>query len=420
MHSASLADLAQRLEKASGDAEIRRLSPGLRCALQITSGADAFTLVLDEGKVHVVRGDAPGDLRMQLPQDVLNRMFGVPPPPRHQGFTALQIANPQVRFEGDPLLVAQARAALERLFEIALDAPVHAARRRARSLSQIRGRYDRLKCADADYDIYSDVAGSPSNPPLIFLHTAGADARQYQAQLSDVALADLYHIHAPDLPFHGRSLPPLDWDGASYSLDGKRYVDWICAYLEQVVQRPAILAGCSMGAAATLLVAARRPDLLCGVIAIEPPFLSRGRINRGQNDVAVHAGLHNGAFIRGLMAPTSPEACRRRAAWIYSQAAPGIYQGDLHFYSIEFDGARTAPLVPAAELPVILMSGGYDYSATPEDGRRLAGLMPGARHIVMPELGHFPMTEHPDLFAHYLDEAIAQIDSMGMRPQHHL
>ncbi len=39
------------------------------------------------------------------------------------------------------------------------------------------------------------------------------------------------------------------------------------------------------------------------------------------------------------MSPLSPESDRRRAAWIYSQGAPGIYGGDLAFYSDEFDGA---------------------------------------------------------------------------------
>lgn len=419
MTSDALADLARRLQAASTDVEIARLSPGLNCSLKIVSGADAVVLVLREGEVEVARDDRPCDLVMRLSLDVLGRMLQVPPPPRHQGFMALQIANPEVVFEGDPLLVAQARSALERVFELALVAPVHEAEPRIRALSQVKGFYNSLVCSEAAYDVYSDAAGDSSLPPLVFLHTAGADARQYLGQLSDVALASRYHIHAPDLPFHGRSLPPLDWDGASYKLDGNRYVGWVCAYLEQVIKRPAILAGCSMGAAVTLLVAARRPDLLRGAIAIEPPFQAKGRINRGQNDVAVHAGLHNGAFVRGLMSPTSPENYRRRASWIYSQSAPGVYQGDLHFYSMEFDGALTAPLVHADELPVVLMSGCYDYSATPEDGARLAELMPGSRQIVMPELGHFPMTEHPDLFANYLDEALTHISAGTSSSSHH-
>src|SRR3712207_7469655 len=53
-----------------------------------------------------------------------------------------------------------------------------------------------------------------------------------------------------------------------------------------------------------------------------------------------------------------------------SQGAPQIYTGDLAFYSDEFDGAVVAPRIDAAQTPVALLCGTYDYSATPEDGAR--------------------------------------------------
>jgi pimeloyl-ACP methyl ester carboxylesterase len=164
-----------------------------------------------------------------------------------------------------------------------------------------------------------------------------------------------------------------------------------------------------MGAALALLLAAERPDLVAGVIAIEPPFRSKGRRNPFQHHVGVHAGLHNAAFVRGLMSPTSPLDSRRRAAWIYSQGAPEIYAGDLAFYSDEFDGAEVAPRIDAARTPVSLLCGTYDYSATPEDGGKLAALIPGADLRVMEGLGHFPMCEHADLFRPHLLAALAHV-----------
>lgn len=402
-----LAALAGRLEAASGDPELTRLSPGLAVALAIRAGEARAVLRIAAGRVEPAGADASAEIEMHLGEGVLEKMLQVPPPPRHQGFTALQIANPDVTVEGDDLVIARARAALERLFELALAAPELAAPRRTRRTEGIAGRRVTLDCAEGPLEIHTDIAGRKGAVPLVFLHTAGADARQFEAQMADSALGETHELHAPDMPFHGRSMPPLGWDGAPYALTAERYLDWVRAYLAQVVGRPAILAGCSMGAAVTLVCAARAPELLRGVLAIEPPYRAKGRIHRGQNDVGVHAGLHNGAFVRGLMAPTSPEGYRRRAAWIYSQGAPGVYQADLGFYSLEFDGEETAPMVDARRLPVVLLSGAYDYSATPEDGARLCALMPGARQIVMPDLGHFPMTEHPDLFAGYLDQALA-------------
>lgn len=396
-----------RLLAADGDAELARLAPGLAVTLCLACGPERRAFALSDGRVRAAPAEG-ADIVLSLTPEVLSRLSEVPPPPRHQGFTALQIAQPGARCEADPLRLAQARAALERVFECALAAPVRPAPRRARALSALRGRYHALQGAEGVHEVYADTAGQ-GPVPLVFLHTAGADARQFQAQLSDVALGEAFAMHAMDLPFHGRSLPPLDWDGAPYTLSAERYAGWVIAYLEQVVGAPAILAGCSMGAAITLEIAARRPDLLRGALAIEPPYQATGRVNRGQNDVAVHAGLHNGAFVRGLMAPSSPEGYRRRASWIYAQGAPGVYQADLGFYSLEFDGARTAPRVDAQALPVVLLCGHYDYSATPEDGARLAALMPGAQCVTLPDLGHFPMTEHPDLFAAPLEKALAFI-----------
>ncbi|WP_199523100.1 alpha/beta fold hydrolase [Pararhodobacter sp. CCB-MM2] len=396
--------LTARLLAMSGDAELARLSPGLEVSLAVDCDGARVVIGLASGAVTRVDADS-GDLTLNVTPEVLARALQTPPPPRHQGFTALQIANPEVSFSGDPMLLAQARAALERLFEGALAAPTLPATPRPRDLTAVSGRYVRLDTPEGPLELYADRAGS-GETPLVFLHTAGADARQFQAQMSDLGLGQRFAMHAPDMPFHGRSLPPLDWDGAAYVLDADRYAGWVIAYLEQQVGRPALLAGCSMGAAITLEIAARRPDLLQGALAIEPPFKATGRVNRGQNDVAVHAGLHNGAFVRGLMAPTSPESYRRRASWIYAQGGPGVYQADLRFYSLEFDGAVTAPRIDAQALPVVLLCGAYDYSASPEEGARLEALMPGAVRIVMPQLGHFPMTEHPDLFAAPLDEAL--------------
>lgn len=158
-----------------------------------------------------------------------------------------------------------------------------------------------------------------------------------------------------------------------------------------------------MGAGMAMVLAGARPDLVRGIVAIEPPFQSKGRRNAYQHHVAVHGGLHNASFVRGLMSPTSPEADRRRAAWIYSQGAPGIYTGDLAFYSEEFDGALVAPRIDAAKTPVALLCGTYDYSASPADGAKLAALIPGAKLDVMEGLGHFPMCENPNLFRqHFL------------------
>jgi pimeloyl-ACP methyl ester carboxylesterase len=204
-------------------------------------------------------------------------------------------------------------------------------------------------------------------------------------------------------------MPPDTWDGGPYTLTSAIYRAWVSDFIETVIKAPALIVGGSMGAAIALVMAAERPDLTRGVVALEPPFQSKGRRNPFQDHVGVHAGLHNSAFTRGLMSPTSPLPRRRAASWIYTQGAPGVYRGDLAFYSDEFDGAQVGPRIDTARTPVALLSGTYDFSATPEDGARLAATIPGALHLVMEGLGHFPATEHPALFRPHLMKGLAHV-----------
>ncbi|MDP3257400.1 alpha/beta fold hydrolase [Bosea sp. (in: a-proteobacteria)] len=398
--------LRARIAAATGDAELRRLGAGLHAVLRVEGAGDDILLRLDDGVV-VFEGTAAPDIVLSAAEADWARLLTLPPPPRFQAFTALAIANPAFTLSGDPLVIAQARAVIERLFELVTLSPAAPAPAVERRMSQIEGRYHRVALPESAAEIHVECAGS--GRPVLFLHTAGADSRQFHGQLADVALAAEWRLMAPDMPFHGRSMPPEGWQGEPYRLSGQRYLGWCTAIIEQVIGEKAIVAGGSMGAALALLLAAERPDLVAGVIAIEPPFRSKGRRNPFQHHVGVHAGLHNAAFVRGLMSPTSPIDSRRRAAWVYSQGAPEIYAGDLAFYSDEFDGAEVAPRIDAARTPVSLLCGTYDYSATPEDGAKLAALIPGADLRVMEGLGHFPMCEHPDLFRPHLLAALAHV-----------
>lgn len=401
--------LRARIAAATGDPELRRLGAGLVAVLRIEGAGDDILLRLDDGAV-VFEGRAAPDIVLSAADADWARLLTLPPPPRFQAFTALAIANPAFTLSGDPLVIARARAVIERLFELVVLSPAAPAPAVARRMSQIEGRYHRVVLPEGAAELYVESAGS--GRPILFLHTAGADSRQFHGQLADVALAAEWRLVAPDMPFHGRSMPPEGWQGEPYRLSGARYLGWCAAIIEQVIGEKAIVAGGSMGAALALLLAAERPDLVAGVIAIEPPFRSKGRRNPYQHHVGVHAGLHNAAFVRGLMSPTSPIDSRRRAAWIYSQGAPEIYAGDLAFYSDEFDGAEVAPRIDAARTPVSLLCGTYDYSATPEDGAKLAALIPGADLRVMEGLGHFPMCEHADLFRPHLLAALAHVGGL--------
>jgi pimeloyl-ACP methyl ester carboxylesterase len=72
--------------------------------------------------------------------------------------------------------------------------------------------------------------------------------------------------------------------------------------------------------------------------------------------------------------------------------------------------------IDTARCPLFLLSGEYDYSATPDETRDLARRIKGAEATIMEGLGHFPMSENPERFiAHLLPvlERIAGLTKTG-------
>ncbi len=73
-------------------------------------------------------------------------------------------------------------------------------------LEPILGRYLHLDFQGRPYRVYFEEAGA--GIPLLCLHTAGADGRQFRHLLNDAAVTARFRVIAFDMPWHGKSLPP--------------------------------------------------------------------------------------------------------------------------------------------------------------------------------------------------------------------
>ena len=70
----------------------------------------------------------------------------------------------------------------------------------------IIGRYISINVNNEVFRIYVEEAGE--GIPLICLHTAGSDSRQFRHILNDKEITKKYRVIAFDLPWHGKSNPP--------------------------------------------------------------------------------------------------------------------------------------------------------------------------------------------------------------------
>jgi pimeloyl-ACP methyl ester carboxylesterase len=273
----------------------------------------------------------------------------------------------------------------------------------------IVGRYLRIELDGRRHRLYVEEAGQ--GIPLVCLHTAGADNRQWRHLLTDAEITRHYRVLAFDMPWHGKSLPPAGWQDEEYRLTTQGYIDLVMTFIRTLgLERPVVL-GCSIGGKIVLELARLQAPAFRALIGLEsadyqaPWYDDTGWLHRPD----VHGGEVSGAMMSGLIAPQSPSETRWDTLWMYMQGGPGVFKGDLFFYRADGDFRDRVAEIDTTACPLYLLTGEYDFSCTPEDTQRTAAKIKGARVSIMREIGHFPMSEHPAQFRRYLLPVLDEI-----------
>jgi pimeloyl-ACP methyl ester carboxylesterase len=274
------------------------------------------------------------------------------------------------------------------------------------------GRYLHLDYAGRHYRLYFESAGE--GIALVCLHTAGADGRQYRGLLNSAAVVSRFRVIAFDMPWHGKSSPPAGWQDEEYRLTADDYTGLIMAFIDALgLDRPVVM-GCSIGGRVVLHLALRHPRAFRALIGLESsahvdPYYDTSWLHRAD----VHGGEVAAGAVSGLVAPQASAADRWETLWHYMQSGPGVFKGDLYFYGVDGDVRAEIGRIDTAQCPLYLLTGEYDYSCTPEDTLAVARAVPGADVTIMKQLGHFPMSENPDLFLSYLAPVLEEIHARG-------
>lgn len=346
-----------------------------------------------------------------------NNFFHLPPPPSFQNFFGMLMRVPSANVTGSELAMAQSAHLTRRILEIgravANGVPTtelsEAAKPQARGSkkSSFTAGYVAIEVDGEPVDVYYEERGQGHD--VLLLHTAGADGRQYHDLMSNDTLTANHRLIAFDLPGHGRSDPFPNRVIGGYSLTTDLYASTVLAVVDALHLSSPVVSGSSMGGEICLELAYRASDSLGGVIACEASEKVNGRKVAWAKHPLVNESLFVPEWIYGLMAPQSPEEYRRKVWWGYSQGGFATFAGDIDFYSGDWDGTDRVSLINTEACPVVMMTGEYDYSCTPAMSEATAARIPGATFWPMPELGHFPMTENPELFAVHFARALKEI-----------
>jgi pimeloyl-ACP methyl ester carboxylesterase len=270
------------------------------------------------------------------------------------------------------------------------------------------GRYVHVEIDGTPHRIYFEEAGQ--GIPLVCLHTAGSDGRQWRYLLADEELAKHFRIIAFDMPWHGKSNPPENWDGSEYQLTTARYTQTIRAFCSALDLDKPVVMGCSIGGRIVLNLAIDHASEFRALIGLEAadfqaPWYDTTWLNRPD----IHGGEVCAALVSGLVAPQSPAEARMETLWAYKQGGPGVFKGDLYFYRVDGDLRGRTKAIDTKVCPLYLLTGEYDFSCMPEDTLRTAAGIEGAQVTVMEHLGHFPMSENPAQFRRYIAPVLNQI-----------
>jgi pimeloyl-ACP methyl ester carboxylesterase len=400
-------DFSRLAAALEGNAALQRRARLAALSFTVLGGAEPVTVRVAE-RIAVDKGKA-ADAAFGLTASSASWTEFARPAPAvgFQSLVAMQRVG-HLRVEGDILAWGRHLLFLEQVFAaLRPDAPSPVPAAIGQSVIEpIVGRYLRLDFNGRPHRIYFEEAGQ--GIPLLCLHTAGADGRQYRALLNDPAITARFRVIAFDLPWHGKSSPPAGFEAEAYQLTTQLYVDTVMAVSRALgLARPVVM-GCSIGGRAVLHLALRHGGHFRAAIGLQSATHAEAGADTRLRDLGVlyRPDIHGQEAAAGtvacLIAPTSPAADRWETLWHYMQGGPSVFLGDVHYYFHDGDLRNTDLTGLDSKCPLYLLTGEYDLSATPELTADLARTT-GARHFeVMKGMGHFPMSESPVEFRRYL------------------
>jgi len=412
--------LANALEGNPAFARRNRFAP---LTIAVQSGTDRWTVTLGKEPIAVSGSAASNaDITFAATPETWQAFARPIPPVGYQSLNAMMRVGHLI-VSGDMLAYGRHLGLIEEVF---------AAVRGPKSQSQptvpvgkpwlesVVGRYLHTDIDGRPHRIYFEEAGRADGIPLLCLHTAGADGRQYRAVLNDPEVTRHFRVIAFDLPWHGKSSPPPGFETDVYRLTTRLYVDTVMTVSKALGLEKPVVMGCSIGGRAVLHLALQHGSYFRSAVGLQSALYADPGANPALRDLElvhrpdVHGGEAASAFVSCLISPTAPEADRAETLWHYAQGGPGVFMGDLVYYAVDGD-MRNLDLAPLRDspCPLYLLTGEYDLSATPALTADLAKKV-NARHFeVMSGLGHFPMSESPEQFLGYLRPVLDMIRKGG-------
>lgn len=247
-----------------------------------------------------------------------------------------------------------------------------------------------------------------SGPTVLMLHDADGDHLTFAPQVETLASAG-YRAVAWDMPGYGRSAPiePYGFKGLAQR----------CLALAEALRCERVtLVGHGLGAMVALEAALRDPRRVQRLVlcAGGPPLDEAARQAWVQPRLQALDAGHSMAEIADLLVPQQSGSGALPEGVKLIRHAMGQVHRAVYRHAVQaltaFD--RDAATLSYMHAPTLLVSGAQDRCTPPEALQALAQVLPDARHLSLPAVGHWPQLEDPEGFDGALLDFLAQQRSL--------
>ena len=244
-------------------------------------------------------------------------------------------------------------------------------------------------------------------PVFVLLHGFGASLYSWQPVMEPFSQHGT--LIAFDRPAFGLTERPLSWEGQNpYSPEAQ--VALVVGLLDHFAVEQAILVGNSAGGTVAMQVALAYPERVSALILVDPAVYSGGGAPSWIRPLLRTPQMrHLGPLVARQIQTRGPQLVE--LAWHDpSQITPetiALYQKPLQVdnwdkalweFTLASRASGLADRLAEFTLPVLVITGDDDRIVPTADSIRLAGELPAASLVVIPQAGHVPHEERPDLF----------------------
>jgi pimeloyl-ACP methyl ester carboxylesterase len=242
-----------------------------------------------------------------------------------------------------------------------------------------------------------DAPGTSTGPPVVILHGIGAAAVHFHAILARLQ-GRFSRVIAPDCPGHGGSAVP------ARGMNAETLEVGLFEALNQVLDRPAVLVGNSMGGFAAIRYAAAHPDRLRGLVLVSPG-------GAGGEDARLDTLMPRFEMADRAAAVDFVRRIHGRPPW-YARIIAGDIRREFHrpelrelVSQVSADRLLQADEVSGLRMPILFLWGKRENLLLPEHKAFFLRNLPRHAKIEEPEdFGHCPHLERPGRLARYITD----------------